>query len=119
MRGAEDNEKIDQQLEAEELRMQMMERELADQQEAFDRALTEERNAMVQQRIEFEEREQQLKQQMEQNAYALGLQNARLKRGNEDRKIEIEKARERQQIRDEMREEMQQELKCELCWENP
>ena len=38
------------------------------QQEAFERVLTEERNAKVQQRIEFEEREQQLKQQMEQHA---------------------------------------------------
>ena len=113
MRGAEDIEKVDQQLEAEELRVQMMERELADQQEAFERTLTEERNAKVQQRIEFEEREQQLKQQMEQHAYALELENARLERENEDRNTKIEKARERQQMREEMREEMQQELKCE------
>ena len=114
--GPEDYDKIEKELEAEEMRARALERELADQREAFERAqraLARERDEKVQQEIEFEEREMEMKAQQKEMKAQMEMGMKALEKEKEDRKIEMERERERQTMREELRREMQQEMKAE------
>ena len=74
--GPEDYDKIEKELEAEEMRARALERELADQREAFERAqraLAREREEKVQPAIEFEEREMEMKAQQKEMEAQIGV----------------------------------------------
>ena len=114
--GPEDYDKIEKELEAEEMRARALERELADQREAFERAqraLAREREEKVQQAIEFEVREMEMKAQQKEMKAQMEMEMKALEKENEDRKIELEREREWQAMKEQQRREMQEELKAE------
>ena len=114
--GPEDYDKIEKELEAEEMRARALERELADQREAFERAqraLARERDEKVQQEIEFEEREMEMKAQQKEMKAQMEMGTKALEKEKEDRKIEMERERERQAMKEELTREMQEIMKAE------
>ena len=114
--GPEDYDKIEKELEAEEMRARALERELADQREAFERAqraLARERDEKVQQEIEFEEREMEMKAQQKEMKAQMEMGMKALEKEKEDRKIEMERERERQAMKEELTREMQEIMKAE------
>ena len=114
--GPEDYDKIEKELEAEEMRARALERELADQREAFERAqraLAQERDEKVQQEIEFEEREMEMKAQQKEMKAQMEMGTKALEKEKEDRKIEMERERERQAMKEELTREMQEIMKAE------